>query len=81
MNFPIILAEASKNPVVETVSKIAEQFGANWWGLLCQIISFCIVAFLLQKFAYKPILNMLEERKARIAESLATGVLASSARV
>ena len=72
MNFPVLLAEASHNPVVETVSKIAEQFGANWWGLLCQIISFCIVAFLLAKFAYNPVLAVLEARRQKIEESLAS---------
>jgi F-type H+-transporting ATPase subunit b len=71
MNFPVILAEASTNPVVKTVSDIAQQFGANWWGLLCQIISFCIVAFLLAKFAYNPVLAVLDARKRKIEESIA----------
>lgn len=46
-------------------------FGFNWWLLLSNLLSFCIVALLLQKFAYKPILNVLEERRERIAEGLA----------
>src|SRR6185369_15193641 len=33
--------------------------------------SFAIVAFLLHRFAYKPILRVLEERRQRIAEGLA----------
>jgi F-type H+-transporting ATPase subunit b len=70
MNLPIIFAEASQNPVVKTVSDIAGQFGANWWGLLCQVISFSIVAFLLAKFAYNPILAILDERRKKIEESL-----------
>jgi F-type H+-transporting ATPase subunit b len=36
-----------------------------------QVISFSIVTFLLYRFAYHPILAMLEERRQRIAESLA----------
>lgn len=71
MNFPVILAEASRNPVVETISKISQEFGVNWWGLLCQILSFCIVAFLLAKFAYNPVLAVLEARRQKIEESLA----------
>jgi len=35
---------------------------------LSQVISFCIVAFLLQRFAYKPILAVLEERRRKIEE-------------
>jgi len=38
---------------------------------IAQVVSFCIVAFLLQKFAYKPVVTMLEERRQRIAEGLA----------
>jgi F-type H+-transporting ATPase subunit b len=71
MILPLILAEASQHPVIKTVSDIAGQFGANWWGLLCQIISFCIVAFVLAKFAYNPILAVLDERRKKIEESLA----------
>jgi len=36
-----------------------------------QVVSFCLVAFLLHRFAYKPILTVLEERRQKIAESLA----------
>jgi len=71
MILPLIFAQASQNPVVKTVTDISTQFGANWWGLLCQIISFCIVAFLLTKFAYGPILAVLDERRKKIEESLA----------
>lgn len=49
----------------------AEKFGLDWPHFIAQCISFGIVAFALYKFAYKPILNVLEERRQRIAESLA----------
>ena len=64
-----ILADAAAgtgNPIVD----ISRQFGLNAWGLLCQIISFCLVAFLLHRFAYKPILAVLEARRKTIADSL-----------
>jgi F-type H+-transporting ATPase subunit b len=60
-------ASAAGNPVTD----IALQFGVDWWKLISQIISFSIVAFLLKKFAYAPILQVLEERKQKIAEGLA----------
>jgi len=47
------------------------KFGFNWSLFISQIVSFCIVAFLLQRFAYKPILTVLEERRQKIAEGLA----------
>src|SRR5579859_5126755 len=39
--------------------------------LLAQFISFSVVFFVLWKFAYGPIFNMLHERREKIAESLA----------
>ena len=38
---------------------------------LAQVISFSLVACLLVKFAYKPILTILQERRQRIADGLA----------
>ena len=48
----------------------ANTFGVDWPHFISQVISFCIVAFLLHRFAYKPVLAILEERRQRIAESL-----------
>ena len=73
MTFVDLLAVAAPaaaptgNPLVD----IPNQFGLNAWGFICQVISFGIVAFLLYKFAYNPILNVLEERRKRIEEGLA----------
>ncbi len=47
-----------------------ETFGFNLWMFLSQVVSFTIVALLLRRFAYKPILAVLEERRQRIAEGL-----------
>ena len=47
------------------------QLGVDWPHFIAQIISFLVVAGLLYRFAYKPILKVLEERKQRIADSLA----------
>jgi len=46
----------------------ADTFGWNWKLFLSQVISFCIVAFLLRRFAYKPILAVLEDRRRKIEE-------------
>ncbi len=63
-----LLAEAgADNPVAQ----IARTFGVDWAHLIAQIISFGIVCALLYFFAYKRVLAMLEERRERIAESLA----------
>jgi F-type H+-transporting ATPase subunit b len=54
-----------------TANDIGHEFGVDWPHFIAQCISFTIVAVLLAKFAYKPILNVLEERRQRIAEGLA----------
>jgi len=52
----------------ETLRDTAETFGWNPWLFLSQVISFLIVALLLRRFAYKPILAVLEERRRKIEE-------------
>jgi F-type H+-transporting ATPase subunit b len=68
MNALVLLAQTvSGGPVQE----IARTFGVDWTHLGAQIISFGIVCALLYKFAYRRVLQMLEERRREIAESLA----------
>jgi F-type H+-transporting ATPase subunit b len=52
-------------------SDTAETFGWDVPHFIAQCISFAIVAGLLIKFAYKPILTVLAERRQRIADGLA----------
>ena len=49
--------------------RLAETFGLNLWMFLSQVVSFTIVALLLRRFAYKPILAVLEERRRTIEEA------------
>ena len=53
------------------VARIARTFGVDWTHLGAQIISFGIVCFVLYKFAYGPVLAMLDERRRQIALGLA----------
>lgn len=57
--------------LMDLARSTGETFGFQKQLFLSQVISFCVIAFALHRFAYKPILNVLEERKQRIAESLA----------
>jgi F-type H+-transporting ATPase subunit b len=54
-----------------TVGRIADTFGVDWPHLFAQIVSFCILCFVLQRYAYKPVLEMLDQRRQRIAQELA----------
>jgi F-type H+-transporting ATPase subunit b len=53
------------------IQEIANRFGVDWPHLLAQVISFSIVCILLHRFAYRPILRILEERRRQIAQGLA----------
>jgi F-type H+-transporting ATPase subunit b len=45
--------------------------GINWPKLLAQTVNFAIVLFVLWRFAYRPVLALLAERRERIAQSMA----------
>jgi F-type H+-transporting ATPase subunit b len=65
MNFALLAAAGGFS---DTVRDTAETFGWNPWLFLSQVISFIIVALLLKRFAYKPILAVLEERRRKVEE-------------
>jgi F-type H+-transporting ATPase subunit b len=48
-----------------------EALGINTTLLVTQIVNFAILLFLLYRFLYNPVLNMLAERRERISEGLA----------
>jgi len=48
-----------------------EKLGINWFLLITQIINFVIVLFILKKFLYKPILEVLDKRKKQIDDTFA----------
>jgi F-type H+-transporting ATPase subunit b len=50
---------------------VTKTFGWNPHMFFSQLVAFIIVALALKKFAYQPVLDMLEDRKKRIAEGLA----------
>jgi F-type H+-transporting ATPase subunit b len=48
-----------------------QTLGVYWDKLIAQMICFGVVFIVLKQFAYKPVLDLLEKRRAKIAESLA----------
>jgi F-type H+-transporting ATPase subunit b len=53
----------------DTVRETGEAFGWDPKLFFSQVISFIIVAYLLKRFAYKPILGVLEQRRQQIAQA------------
>jgi F-type H+-transporting ATPase subunit b len=66
-----VLLLAAQVAISEHPERIATTFGVNWPHLLAQVVSFCIVCFVLYRFAYGPVLKMLEVRRQQIAQGLA----------
>ena len=64
----IMIAAAATQSVGEMLRDTADTFGWSPWLFLSQVISFAIVALLLRRFAYKPILAVLEDRRRKIEE-------------
>lgn len=53
-----------------TVSRLASEFHVEWPLLIAQTLNFCVVAFLLYRFAFKPLLNVVDARQKRISDGL-----------
>ena len=56
---------------------ILNNFGIQPTLLFAQIVNFVIILYLLKRFFYKPILNVLDDRKKKIEESLKNADLIS----
>src|SRR5215510_2677887 len=63
----VVAQETGSGPV----ERIATTFGLNWPQFLAQVASFCIVCIILYRFAYQPVLKMLEVRRQQIAQGQA----------
>jgi F-type H+-transporting ATPase subunit b len=68
MNILVLLVQAEPGGQIENITRT---FGVDWSHLVAQIISFCIVCALLYRFAYRPVLKILDERRRLITLGLA----------
>ncbi|MFN2235299.1 MAG: F0F1 ATP synthase subunit B [Anaerolineales bacterium] len=57
-----------------------EALGINLGFFLFQVFNFAVLAVLLYAFAYKPLVNMLEQRKQKIAQGYEDAQVAAEAR-
>lgn len=68
----VFLLLGKADPPVEAeggaASSILSDFGVSWEKFLAQVLLFLIVYMILKKFAFGPILGLLEARKQRIAQ-------------
>jgi F-type H+-transporting ATPase subunit b len=69
MNY-LLIAAAETGTGENPLKQIADQFGWEPRLFISQCILFLFVAIVLAKFAYNPLLAMLEHRRQQIAEAL-----------
>lgn len=64
MNLPVLFA--AEDPL----SQVAETFGWHPQLFFSQVVLFVLLALILKKFAYAPLLAMLDKRQQQISESI-----------
>jgi F-type H+-transporting ATPase subunit b len=52
------------------MGELIRQFGIEWKLLAAQVVNFFILLYLLKRFAYKPVIEMLAERRRKIEEGM-----------
>src|SRR5215468_8365889 len=63
MSVLLFLLAPQSNSQIESIKTT---FGVDWTHLIAQIVSFCILCAVLYRWAYGPILKMLEDRRRDI---------------
>ncbi len=68
----IVLASAAHEATDASgpVGEIMHKFGVNWKILCAQMFNFAIVAYCLWRFAFKPIIETIDQRQQKIADGL-----------
>jgi len=61
---------AASSEAATGITKIIQDFGISWPFFLAQVVNFSVVAFILWKLAFKPVLATLDERQQKIAAGL-----------
>ena len=70
LSYLLFLATAGEVEKTSTVTKLLSDFGVDLPLLLAQILCFSIVAILLWRFAFKPVLATMEDRQRQIESGL-----------
>lgn len=63
-------AAAAHGEAASGITKITQDFGISVPFILAQVLNFSVVAFILWRFAFKPVLATLDERQQKIASGL-----------
>ena len=60
--------------------ELLQKLGIDWRLFIAQLVNFAILLFVLNRFAYKPLLSFMEKRREQIAQGLKDAELAKKQR-
>ena len=52
------------------MSDLIHNFGIDWKVLIAQVVNFAILLFILKRFAFGPVMKILNDRRERIAKAI-----------
>lgn len=52
------------------IKEVFNSFGVNWASFLVSLTNFVILLLILHRFAYRPLLQVMDERRHKIADSM-----------
>jgi F-type H+-transporting ATPase subunit b len=52
------------------MTELVHALGIDWYALVAQVVNFGILIFVLTRFVYKPVLKLVDQRRAAIEKSL-----------
>jgi len=55
---------------MEQIQQVLTSFGVNKAAFLASVVNFTILLIILHRFAYKPLLQVMDERRRKIADSM-----------
>lgn len=70
MHLLFIAAAAAQPAGGGGIEQIVREFGIDWPSLIAQIVTFAVVALVLYKLAFKPVLATIDTRQQKIEEGL-----------
>ena len=67
-SFLILAAEKTAEGGGNPLTQILQDFKIHTWTFVAQLVNFLIIALVLKKFAFGPVLEILEKRRKRIED-------------
>jgi F-type H+-transporting ATPase subunit b len=56
--------------LLKSLREVVQEFDLNWPSFIAQVVGFSLVAYVLWRFAFKPVLATLDERQKKIESGL-----------